>query len=207
MQDAIIKGNGNSRYLKSVASFLTLYPTYEDFAQALIAGTLPIDLNGINAAGWTQQGTALNKGSLLSDATESAIWGAAGNRTVDAALAALVTSVGERAKIATGSYVGTGTYGADNPCSLTFDFVPRAVLLFTMGTTTTQTSYSAWHPPFAIITSGRGVSTLSNDGSAGVQIYFHLNVTLGKTTTWYNTSRVEYQMNESGWLYQYIAFS
>ena len=26
------------------------------------------------------------------------------------------------------SYVGTGTYGKDNPCSLTFDFVPRLIL-------------------------------------------------------------------------------
>ena len=34
----------------------------------------------------------------------------------------------EQVRIATGSYVGTGTYGSSNPCSLTFDFVPRAVI-------------------------------------------------------------------------------
>ena len=28
----------------------------------------------------------------------------------------------EQVRIATGSYVGTGTYGASNPCSLTFPF-------------------------------------------------------------------------------------
>ena len=28
MKDAILKGTGNSRYLKSVAEFLKLYPTY-----------------------------------------------------------------------------------------------------------------------------------------------------------------------------------
>ena len=32
-------------------------------------------------------------------------------------------------QIATGSYVGTGTYGADHPCSLTFDFVPKEVII------------------------------------------------------------------------------
>lgn len=69
MKDSVIKGTGNSRYLKSVANLLTLYPTYEDFAQALIAGTFPIDLNGINAAGFQQVGTALNKASFLKDAT------------------------------------------------------------------------------------------------------------------------------------------
>lgn len=69
MQDGIIKGTGNSRYLKSIADFLTQYPTYNDFAAALVAGTLPIDLNGINETGWEQLGTALNKANLLSDDT------------------------------------------------------------------------------------------------------------------------------------------
>lgn len=69
MQDGIIKGTGNSRYLKSISNFLTQYPTYQDFVAALVAGTLPIDLNGINETGWDQLGTALNKANLLSDET------------------------------------------------------------------------------------------------------------------------------------------
>lgn len=85
MQDGIIKGNGNSRYLKSVPSFLTLYPTYEAFAEALVAGTLPIDLNGLNDAGWTQKGTSLNKASLLTDTTAEA-YGLDENATPDEAL-------------------------------------------------------------------------------------------------------------------------
>ncbi|MDE6454330.1 MAG: hypothetical protein K2L38_00100, partial [Dysosmobacter sp.] len=40
-----------------------------------------------------------------------------------AALAAALTGQGV-AKIATGSYVGTGTYGVDHPCSITFPFSP-----------------------------------------------------------------------------------
>ena len=35
------------------------------------------------------------------------------------------------AKIATGSYVGTGTYGQANPCSLTFEFSPRVLIIVT----------------------------------------------------------------------------
>ena len=69
MTDGVIKGSGNSRYLKTVSNAKTLYPTYDDFLAALIAGTLPIDLNGINPAGWKQQGTPLDKGSLLKDQT------------------------------------------------------------------------------------------------------------------------------------------
>lgn len=43
--------------------------TWEDFKAALLAGTLPIDLNGINEAGWQQIGDALNKANLLGDTT------------------------------------------------------------------------------------------------------------------------------------------
>ena len=74
MQDGIIKGTGNSWNLKSVPNFLTLYPTYEAFVQALIDGTLPVDLNGMNPAGWSQMGTMLNKANLLKDAT-AALYG------------------------------------------------------------------------------------------------------------------------------------
>lgn len=73
MQDGIIKGTGNSRYLKSIGNFLTQYPTYQDFVAALVAGTLPIDLNGINETGWDRLGTALNKANLLSDETAAAL--------------------------------------------------------------------------------------------------------------------------------------
>jgi len=73
MQDAISLGTGNSRYLKSVGGFMALYPSYEDFAAALVAGTLPIDLNGKNQDGWAQQGTPLNKANLLTDATAALV--------------------------------------------------------------------------------------------------------------------------------------
>jgi hypothetical protein len=68
-----MKGNGNSRYLKTVEEALSLYPTYEDFLQAMIAGTFPVDFNGINKDGWTQLGTPLNKANLLSDTVISTL--------------------------------------------------------------------------------------------------------------------------------------
>ena len=73
MQDAIMKGSGNSRYLKTVGEALSLYPTYEDFLQAMISGTFPVDFNGINKDGWTQLGTPLNKANLLSDTVISTL--------------------------------------------------------------------------------------------------------------------------------------
>lgn len=96
MQDGIIKGTGNSRYLKSISNFLTQYPTYQDFVAALVAGTLPIDLNGINETGWDQLGTALNKANLLSDETAEAL-GLPSTAVPDDALMFLAQYISSRA--------------------------------------------------------------------------------------------------------------
>lgn len=68
MKDSDIKGTGNSRYLKSSLEGIT---TWEQFRNALAAGTLPVDLNGINPDGFQQLGDPLNKATLLKDATAS----------------------------------------------------------------------------------------------------------------------------------------
>lgn len=92
MTDGIIMGTGNSRYLKSIAGFLQVYPSYETFAAALVAGTLPVDLNGKNPDGWAQQGTGLNKSNLLTDAT-AALEDLGGEATPDDMFAALANKL------------------------------------------------------------------------------------------------------------------
>lgn len=135
MQDAIIKGTGNSRKLRSVANFMALYPTYEDFAAALVAGTLPVDFNGINPNGWTQLGTPMNKANVLTDETATSM-GLTAEATPNDAFSKIKSltdlanlNANTRAHIATGSYTGTGTYGASNPCRLTFDFIPVLLVI------------------------------------------------------------------------------
>lgn len=54
-------------------------------------------------------------------------------------LNSLMTNMGA-ARIQTGSYVGTGTYGASNPCSLTFNFKP---IFFLMQYTSDQVKNSS----------------------------------------------------------------
>lgn len=96
---------------------------------------------------------------------------------------------GEKTKIATGSYVGTGKSGADNPNSLTFDFVPK--LLFVGGTA------------IAIIvpqnTTGMVVTTSGNYSNSGITVEL-----TGKTVSWYGDS-VSDQMNSSTATYNYTA--
>ena len=50
------------------------------------------------------------------------------NNEIQTLASQLGTQIDSKAKIQTGSYVGTGTYGASNPCSLTFDFEPKIVI-------------------------------------------------------------------------------
>ncbi len=99
------------------------------------------------------------------------------------------------AQIATGSYVGTGTYGSSNPKSLTFDFEPKFVLIFGSG--------SGSSAAFAFL------SFLSQTGSA-VQINSTVAGTLpaswvGNTVTWYSTTSANLQMNETNVTYSYIS--
>lgn len=100
MIDSKLAGTGNSRFLKSVSNFKTLYPTYDDFVAALIAGTLPIDLNGINPDGWTQQGTPLNKANLLSDDVANGL-GLTDDATPNGAFNAIISAKGKSNGFAT----------------------------------------------------------------------------------------------------------
>lgn len=95
-------------------------------------------------------------------------------------------------KIATGSYTGTGTHGASNPNSITFEFVPKIVLV----SPPTNTYKIIWMTGVTIMT--------TNYINANYATVFSL---AGKTLTWYardNTS-ADSQLNISGTTYNYIA--
>lgn len=109
MKDFTAKGAGNSRYLKSVSNFLTLYPTYADFAAAMVAGTLPIDMNGINPDGILQAGTPLTKANLLDDTTASKL-GLTGDPTVNQALAGILRKPIQATLTVSGWAAVTGGY-------------------------------------------------------------------------------------------------
>lgn len=70
MIDSVLKGTGNSRFLKSAVPAGT---SWADALAMLQAGTFPIDFNGINTEGFQQVGTPLNKANLLKDGTAGII--------------------------------------------------------------------------------------------------------------------------------------
>ena len=201
MRDSIIKNTGNSRYLKSAISAAT---TWEQFRAALIAGTLPIDLNGINTAGWQQVGDALNKANLLSDATVAALnafltRALPSNPKVTDALKSLAT--GGLGRIAYGSYIGTGTYGANNPCSLTFPFSPQIVMI------TIHEINSASSQP---LISGPWIRGMSNGRLIVQPVAYsnnnYVNLTWnGNALSFYSTKDANYQLNLKDGIYYFFA--
>lgn len=111
--------------------------------------------------------------------------------TVDRTTITYLGQLGNRSRIEVGSYVGTGTYGEDNPNSLTFGFEPKII----------------WIAPV----SGTNISaTIRRDTNEGVAIYAATNIYSlttswsGNTVTWYTSSKT-YQLNGSGVAYSYIA--
>ena len=103
-------------------------------------------------------------------------------------------------QIATGSYVGTGTYGESNPNSLTFEFEPKFVLIFSGGSGSSGSVYFG----MAFLTSHAGYS-YKPAGSNGQWFY------VGKITPSFGTNKVtwsagsaETQMN-NGFSYYYVA--
>lgn len=132
MEDMIIKGTGNSRWLKSVANIMTLYPTYESFAEALAAGTFPIDLNGINPAGWNIMGDKLDKATLLTDALCTAL-GLATTATPTQAMEKLRQLVNTAQSTANGRpRVAFGSYTGNSAASRTVYFPGNAIAVILM---------------------------------------------------------------------------
>lgn len=136
MQDFSSKGNGNSRYLKSVSNFLTQYPTYESFAQALVAGTLPVDFNGINSSGVNQRGTPYNKANVLTDAT-AALFGLGSSATVNQVLNLLGGAYGSSSSYYGSSSTAEGTQAKTVTVSSKFQLSEgaRVTVRFTNGNT------------------------------------------------------------------------
>ena len=106
-------------------------------------------------------------------------------------------------KIQTGTYTGTGVCGASNPNTLTFDIVPKVVIV----------SYHPTNNDQRIAIFFRGVTTVYNYAGYGnyAMADGQLSVTWGeKSLGWYssgNAVNTYRQMNDSGQVGYYIAIS
>lgn len=113
---------------------------------------------------------------------------------------------GYSAQVETGSYVGTGTYGSSNPCSITFGFAPT--LLIVEGDKASSSSGNAYYTgiPYLFTSSYLKVAQLDANSA---NVYDNV-VTVsngGKTISWYRASGIvaSQQLNESGTTYRWMA--
>ena len=119
-----------------------------------------------------------------------------------------------KAQIATGSYVGTGKGGSDNPSSLTFGFEPKFMWLFRDNYSPPGSgSGSHWYGRGGPYLFMKGASKIPSLAYEGGTIYFTFS---GNSVTWYSTAWdyagagesitcAPAQMNASGTTYYYVA--
>lgn len=114
------------------------------------------------------------------------------------------------AKIETGSYVGTGTYGASNPSQITFSFAPSwIIMLYVDGRYPHRlhlTDYGAtsFLPMDALTTNYENTQSPSVQGYSADTTYAKKSAD-GKTFYWYNTNSAGSQLNNVNDKIYYIA--
>lgn len=138
----------------------------------------------------TQEGTPLNKDSLLKDAT-AALLGGDSSMVPDEAFMAL-KRIGDDLKeaavqVASGTYTGTGGSGSANKSSLTFEFVPLVVSIVTQG---------SYYADLLYVGQSGSISTINSNSIAFEQV--------GTSLFWWARA-ADAQMNESGVTYVYRA--
>lgn len=110
--------------------------------------------------------------------------------------------LGEKERIETGSYVGTGKQGSSNKNSLTFNFEPMLLFIQARWTDSNGFSMVAIKPPAeaAAYDTHYMAHGMVNTVYATGPISFS-----GKNVSWYHNSYANQQLNQSGYQYRYIA--
>lgn len=103
-------------------------------------------------------------------------------------------------KIATGRYKGTGTFGANNQNSLTFDFTPKVWCVFAVNDSSGSfISQGVRFLPWGMNGSWSTFSPTASTTSVGWTTNYNKN-----TVTWYSNN-ADNQGNSAVWEYHYIA--
>lgn len=172
------------------------------------SGQVP-QADGVGGFSWGAV-DAYTKAQTLTEATKIA-YGLGADAVPDDVFNAVKGLLGGGAKIATGSYVGTGTFGASNPCSLTFDFVPQLVWIylvqgvggFSFDTTNQDKAVVVQNIP-ALDTGYHNYCGFCNSYSYRQESYGRKSPD-GKSIYWYNTKYASAQLNDSTYRYYYLA--
>ena len=101
------------------------------------------------------------------------------------------------ARSQSGSYVGTGTYGPSNPCSITFSFKPKIVIF------PNNTVHNARGKSMIAVDS-LTTSYQDVDGTLGYKVHAKFDTTTN-TLYWYSSENEAHQLNTGGATYYWVA--
>ena len=132
------------------------------------------------------------------------------NNGVNSEISDVLAQLGTKAKIQTGSYVGTGTYGADNPCSLTFDTLPKMLMIplkdpsnGSNGLQFNSTGYQSPKRPLFLFDTIKSYDSYTRADAFGHQVFIKID---GTNFSWYSLDNNTYQSNEINATYYWVAF-
>ena len=210
MENLVPLGTGNSRLMKSNISSNT---TLAQLIQMWNNGTFPYDIGPLNSAGISQQGTPLNKDTLLKDTT-AALYGLGSDATPDDVFNKIIELFLYVGNVIVGEYTGTGT-----AAKIIF---PKNPLFVIIGGMASPSTFSTTLDSLAIIPSFLGSQSAGSFDPTGLivngYVYFSLTeivreglkVYTGGVSGAVNSIRLdgpseEYKMCENNKKYKYFA--
>lgn len=184
VDSSVTTNGGNSN---AVSTFSVLKGKYATFVYSVNAGNNKADLQGMVVFFPSDAVFSQVSDHVVVDRYQPVTGYAAipANTTIE-----YLGCLGDKARVQVVSYVGTGTYGSSNPNSLTFDFVPKAVFLFSADT------YNKCFVAYGDTTG------FVFDSDATVVLHVSWN---GKNISWFNTDNDLRQHNVSWYKYRAIA--
>ena len=139
----------------------------------------------------TQEGTPINKATLLKDATAQ-LYGLTSSAVPDDVLVAIAN---QKAQIFKGVYTGSGTYGESNKNSLMIPFEPRIVIIAEDNATLGGMISPYFYPQTYFVTTTYYPQTASDYRACTVDFS-------GQWMYWYSSDSAA-QLNKSGKTYYY----
>ena len=114
---------------------------------------------------------------------------------LDQAIASLAATVGTKCRIATGTYVGTGTNGETNPTTLNLPFQPKALFIDCDSDMYAQAHLFVYGAP-------KGLTRVTD-----ISVYYVTMTWSSTQVSWYSADHAIYQLNGEGYTYRYVAIA
>ncbi len=120
----------------------------------------------------------------------------------------LLNPLGAAFQVATGSYTGTGTFGSENPCTLSFSFIPKLVLITSSDVTAAGASTAIFiHGTANQYSTFKSANDAESAGASVARQIVTWDDDATPSVSWYQSQSAKNQMNIDAKNYYYIAIA